>query len=408
MDSDQAIIISRDAACVAEISAALKVFNPFLTVVQIDPSQDMEKMARLLSAGEPLVLFMQADDPDTAAYCAGEIHRMGRQSRTVAVYHQIDNTAFLELRRHGIRECVLMPADAERLQDILQTFSMESQGAANPRRDEPAAGCFLSFVPAKPGAGASTAAAHFAHFAAELMGVRVALVDLDMNCGVQGLMARSEHNASIVQAAQYAGQMEDSIWDRLVTQAGQVDVLPATHRSLYTRIDAIRFDNLLSYLQQRYPVTVFDHSGNLERYSVNVLERSAQIFSVCSPDFSTVHQARRAMELFEDLHLRPKVGVLMTRDTAATGLSRRSVLSVLGTQPVGSLPNSFSSLQTALIAGGLVGRNTPYGRAMMEFTEAILTGNRVDASVPGRVRKGAWGGFRSAFSRLRSSAAVAR
>lgn len=408
MDFDQAVILTKEAECAAEVRRALRTFNPFLTVIEINPAQQLERIGQILAVGEPLVVFMDADDPELAAQCAAEINRAGGPTRTIAVYHQIENTAFLDLRRQGVRECVQIPADSARLQEILTAFQAESQGAVRNQAAAPVgAGCFLSFVPAKPGAGASTAAAHFAHFAAELTGARVALIDLDMNCGVQGLMARSERNASIIQAAQYAGRMEDSIWDRLVTRAGAVDVLPATHRSLNTRIEAERFENLLTYLQRRYPLAVFDHSGNLERYSVTVLQRSAQIFSVCAPDLSTVHQARRAMELFEDLQLRSKVGVLMTRDTAATGISRQTVLSMLGVQPVGSLPNAFSSLQTALIAGGLAGRTSPYGRAVRTFVEAVLTGQQMP--MPAESQRGeGWGGLRSAFSRLRSSAATAR
>lgn len=409
MNSDLAIIISRDSACVSEIRLAMKAFNPFVTLVEIDPTRQMEQLAQTLDDGEPLVIFIHADDPEAARYCASEIHGAGRRTRTIAVYHQIDNTAFLDLRRQGVREYVQLPGDGGRLAQILQTYQQECQGAPAQAEasESQGSGHFLSFVPAKPGAGASTAAAHFAHFAAELLGQRVALIDLDMNCGVQGLMARSERNASIIQAAQYAGLMEDSIWDRLVTQAGAVDVLPATHRSLNTRIEAARFENLLKYLRNRYPLAVFDHSGNLERYSVTVMERSERIFSVCAPDLSTVHQAHRAMELFDDLQLRSKVSVLMTRDTAATGLTRETVLNLLGTQPVGSLPNAFSSLQTALIAGGLAGRTSPYGRAMRTFVEAVLLGDRAEQGA-GHQRNDGWGGLRSAFARLRSSAATAR
>jgi Flp pilus assembly CpaE family ATPase len=410
MDSDRAIIISRDAECVSEIRLALKTFNPFLTVTEIDPSQHMEELAEILDAGEPLAIFMQSDDPEELEYCAAEIHRAGRQTRTIAAFRHIDNTSYLALRRQGLRECVQLPKDRARLQEILQTFSSECQGSqdAAEKPGAPAFGQFLSFVPSKPGAGTSTAAAHFAHYAAEVLGARVALVDLDMNCGVQGLIARSEKNASIIQAAQYAGRMEDSIWDRLITQAGAVDVLPSTHRSLNTRIETARFENLLSYLKNKYPLVVFDHSGNLERYSVTVLERSSHIFSVCAPDLSTVHQARRSMELFEDLHLRSKTSIVMTRDTAATGLSRQNVLSLLGAQPVASLPNAFSSLQAALIAGGLAGRNSPYGRAVRAFTDKVLADLRIVTPISGLSRAANWIGLRSAFSRLRSSAAAAR
>ncbi|MBN9664067.1 MAG: AAA family ATPase [Acidobacteria bacterium] len=410
MDPDRAIIISRDAECVSEIRLALRTFNPFLTITEIDPSQQMEELAEILDAGEPLAIFMQADDPEESEYCAAEIHRAGRQTRTIAAFHQIDNTSYLALRRQGLRECVQLPRDRARLQEILRTFSSECQGSQAPSEKQaaPSFGRFLSFVPSKPGAGTSTAAAHFAHFAAEILGARVALVDLDMNCGVQGLIARSEKNASIIQAAQYAGRMEDSIWERLITQAGSVDVLPSTHRSLNTRIEAVRFENLLSYLQNKYPLVIFDHSGNLERYSVTVLERSAHIFSVCAPDLSTVHQARRSMELFEDLHLRSKTSIVMTRDTAATGLSREKVVSMLGTQPVASLPNAFSSLQSALLAGGLAGRNSPYGRAVRTFTDKVLADLRIVTPISGLSRVANWGGLRSAFSRLRSNAAVAR
>ncbi|MGC4054098.1 MAG: AAA family ATPase [Paludibaculum sp.] len=410
MDSDRAIIVSRDAECVGELRAALKSFNPFLTVTVINPLEQMEELVDLLDAGEPLVIFLQADNPEESEGCAAEIQRAGRETRTIATFRQIDNTSYLALRRQGVRECVQLPKDKARLQGILQVFSLECQAleAAVEKRTSSAFGRFLSFIPSKPGTGTSTAAAHFAHFAAEILGARVALVDLDMNCGVQGLIARSEKNASIIQAAQYAGRMEDSIWDRLITQAGSVDVLPSTHRSLNTRIEAARLENLLSYLQSKYPLVVFDHSGNLERYSVTVLERSVHIYSVCAPDLSTVHQARRGMEMFEDLRLRSKTSLVMTRDTAATGLNRSTVLSLLGTQPVASLPNAFSSLQTALIAGGLAGRNTPYGRAVHTFTSKVLADLQIVAPVSGLSRAANWGGLRSAFSRLRSSAAAAR
>jgi Flp pilus assembly CpaE family ATPase len=365
--TDRILVFSTDDQAVQEISRGIRKAFPFLAISAMNPAAG--EVPVVLEEGLPFVIFIDASEGSPALAWASEIFRIGRDARVVAFFRSIDNNAFLELKQCGVRECVRIPYDENRLRAVLSAFQEEVQAAPAVTHSE---GQFFSFLPAKPGAGTSTLAYHFAHALAEKCGERVALIDLDLNCGLLAFLTRFEGGVSLQEAVQYAGCMDETIWDKSVARNGQVDVVCATRRAPGSHLDAGRFQRLLEWVRCRYSFVVFDHSGSLERHSLEVLNLSWRIFHVCAADLASLHHARTGADILFDLGHASRVCTVLNRTPASQAGFHAAVQGILGFAPHTFLPNCYNLLQEALQEGGLAARHTEYGKACSKLAARAL------------------------------------
>ncbi len=245
---------------------------------------------------------------------------------------------------------------------------------------------------------------HAAHACAEAIGRSVALIDIDLNCGVQGFLAKTEEGVSVLDAAQYAERMDDALWDRIVATNGKVDLLRSGgNLNPGMRVESPQLHRLLGYAERRYPITFIDHSGNWERYSVDTMERSSRIFQVCTTDLTSLHFARRNMDAFHEMGVRDRVQVILNRATYHSGLNARTVESILGSKPLICLPNAFATLQAATKEAKPVSADSAFGQEIQKLKREILKNSRLERLVTGEA-KPLWklDAIKSAISALRT------
>ena len=84
-----------------------------------------------------------------------------------------------------------------------------------------------SFLPAKPGVGATTLAVNTAVALAKGDDTRVFLGDFDLNCGLIRFMLQLRNSYSVLDASQKAEQIDENLWPQLVTSFGTLDVMHA-------------------------------------------------------------------------------------------------------------------------------------------------------------------------------------
>jgi pilus assembly protein CpaE len=369
----RAVIISAEEQVREQMEKALLQVNPFLSVFSVNLTSTGVEVEGILAREFLSLVFIDMSDFDLGVEVIQQIRRINKQTQIVAFSVWVGSEELLRLMRLGIKEWVQIPAREAPLQDLFHRIQqdLEALPAAPPDY-----GHLVSFIPAKPGSGASTVAMHAAHACANSTGARLALLDLDLNCGIQGFLAKADGGLTVQEATQYADKMDSTLWDRIVIPNSGVDLLRAGKATPGNRIDRAQFQRLLNYMELRYPLTFVDLSGNWEGYSVDALERSSVIFLVCTTDLASLHQAHRNMELFEDMGIRGRVQVILNRAAYHNGLDKQAVETILGMKPIASLPNAFVHLQKAMKDGTRVAPESAFGLAVNRLVQEILKDSR--------------------------------
>ena len=88
----------------------------------------------------------------------------------------------------------------------------------------------LAFIPSKAGVGCSTIALNTSITLSQLPDTKTLLADFDLNCGIIDFMLQMDSTHSMVTAVENAHQMDEDLWQKLVTSAGDLDVIPAGKR----------------------------------------------------------------------------------------------------------------------------------------------------------------------------------
>ncbi len=101
---------------------------------------------------------------------------------------------------------------------------------------------------------------------------------------------------------------------RQATSVGNLDVLPAEMiPRLGFRIESSQIRRILEFAQRNYDVVCVDLSGMMEKYSVDVLDHSKQIFLVCTPEVASLHLGMSKLKILRSMHLDERIGILVNR-----------------------------------------------------------------------------------------------
>jgi pilus assembly protein CpaE len=361
--------MGEEDALAKQIQQLLRNGYPALVAETASLRHGPDALMTFLESTRPAIVFLDVEDLELALPVAGAVRKANRGTQIIAMSRGAAGSELLSLMRLGVRERLELPLEESafheamaRIQDDLEALDQHS----------PQRGDLIAFMPAKAGAGTSTVAMHAAHACAQALGRRVAMIDLDLNCGIQAFMAKKNPELSIYDIAQYSDRMDESLWERMVVRTGEVDLLPGGVRRPGARIESHSLNQILSFASQRYPCTFVDLSGNWERYSVDAMERATRIFLVTTTDFSALYHSRRDLDTFREMGVIDKVSVILNRTTFHTGLDKKTVDSILGVKPVVCLPNAYHALQEAMKDAATVKPGTPFGQGIEHLRATIL------------------------------------
>jgi pilus assembly protein CpaE len=171
----------------------------------------------------------------------------------------------------------------------------------------------FSFLPSKAGVGASTIALNVSAALARRPNTRVLLSDFDLNSGMIRFMLKLSNTHSVLEAVEHASIMEQELLSQLVSEIDRLEVLHAGPINPNYRIDPGQIRSLISFLRRSYRVLCFDLSGNLERYSLELMQESKRIILVCTAEVPSIHMAREKMRFLKTLDLDGRVMVVLNR-----------------------------------------------------------------------------------------------
>ncbi len=398
MQTQLSLLIAIDDTLSQRLQETIQEANSFLPTVRVRHYPTTEELEKLLRTQRPSIVFLDVDHLDSAVEVGQTIRKLARGTQIIAFSRECSEDSLLRLMRSGVSEWLGYPFRVEDIRDALVRVT-ETLLASPPAWEH--TGHIFSFLPAKPGSGASTLALNIAAALAQLSDSRVALLDFDLNHGILGFLLKLGAGPSICDAVEHSERMDDNLWSRMVAQVGQLDVLRSGSIRVGMPIESAQVSQLLSYAENHYPVTCVDLAGSMERYALDIMEHSAVVFQVCTTDMASLHLARLNLELMEGLGLRDRVRTIVNRASYHGGLTPEAVKEILNVDDFISVPNSYIDLQTALFEGKPLSPKSPVAVRVQELA-ATLLGVKTGQDSPEVERKGLTiPSLRSAFSAFR-------
>jgi pilus assembly protein CpaE len=171
---------------------------------------------------------------------------------------------------------------------------------------------------AKGGVGATTVATHLAYdLVHKVQGIRVCLVDLDLQGGdVSGLL-EARQRVTIADVAKVAQDLDAStIRDALVLHESGVSLLLAPlqiQETDFVTPSAVRA--ILGLLRRQFHVIIVDGGSRPTPAQAAAVEIADEVVAVVTPDVLAMRSYRRAVQAWESLGVRtePELAVLVNR-----------------------------------------------------------------------------------------------
>jgi len=362
------VIICPDKELIDELKVALAETHQ-VTVVRILYRYPTEgDLIRFLRAAAPELVFLGLQSVQQAVALAGQIEVHAPGTQIAAIDRGCRRDALLATMRAGIREFLSMPFELRALEESLQRLNqiLERKPPSLASTD-----LVMAFLPSKAGVGASTIALNTSIMLSQLPDTKTLLADFDLNCGLIAFMMQIRSSHSVSSAVENAHQMDENLWQKLVTGMGELDVLPAGTLVPGYRIDSTQIRYLLEFARRNYKAICVDLSGILEKYSIEILHEAKEIFLVCTPEVPSLHLAREKLRFLRSLELDDRVKVLLNRAQPRSFVSVSQVETILERPIFMTFPNDYVGVHKALTGGKHVSRGSALGAKFRLLAEAI-------------------------------------
>jgi pilus assembly protein CpaE len=269
----------------------------------------------------------------------------------------MDPAVLQQSMRAGVREFLTQPFGRQAVMESLAQIKslLERRPATYAASNQ-----IFSFLPSKAGAGASTIALNMSVALARKPDTKVLLADFDLNSGMMRFMLKR------------SDEMDENLWPQMVTAAEGIDVIHAGGVRPNLRIEPTQVRNLVAFARRQYQALCFDLSGNLEKYSIELMHESKHIVLVCTPEIPSLHLAREKFSFLRECELADRVSIVVNRMHKKSQFSKEQVEELLG-QPVAcTFSNDYHRINQAMAEGTVVAEGSPIGKDIAEFADAML------------------------------------
>jgi pilus assembly protein CpaE len=364
------IIICPDVDLHDRLQAVLADVGYTNVTRSLDHYPNSLELLRFVRAHAPQVVFLSIDSMQKATEVVREVEKHAAGTQIVAISRVCDPQILLDLMRVGVREFASLPFDGNQIRDSLVRLS--NQLEANPAEVETTTDVF-SFLPSKAGVGTSTLALNAAVALSRIVNTNVLLSDFDLNSGMLRFMLKLDNGYCVTDAAEHSLDMDESLWPQMVTSLDKLDVLHAGKLNPDFRIEPTQIRHLMEFMRRNYRVLCFDLSGNLEKYSLEIMHESKRIFLVCTPEIPSLHLAREKYMYLKQVDLADRVSVLLNRCQKRPLISPQQIEQLLGLPVHMTFPNDYQGVHRALTFGRWVEHSTELGKQFPLLAQSMLS-----------------------------------
>jgi pilus assembly protein CpaE len=330
---------------------------------------DAVELVRTLRAHAPDVVFLSFENPEKATQIVRFLETEAKGVQTLAVDRNADARTLRIIMRAGLREVVTDPFDKPSLLDALRGVQslLGGKHVEHTATDE-----IFSFVPSKAGVGASTLALNISAAIARRPNTRVLLNDFDLNSGMMRFLLKLQNQYSVYDAVEYMNNLDENLWPQMVTSFDRLDVLHAGPVNPNIRIEAGNIRGLIAFMRRHYGALCFDHSGNLERYSLEIMQESRRILFVCTPEIPSLHLAREKLAFLKEMDLDSRVGILLNRTTKKPLFTKEQVEGVLKYPVIATIGNDYHGINRAVADGTWIEPKSEMGVQCATLADVLM------------------------------------
>jgi len=185
-------------------------------------------------------------------------------------------------------------------------------------------------------------------------------------------MLKLDNTYCVTDAAEHSLDMDESMWPSMVTSLDRLDVLHAGKLNPDFRIEPTQIRHLMEFMRRNYGALCFDLSGNLERYSLEIMHEAKRIFLVCTPEIPSLHLAREKYHYLKQLDLGDRVCILLNRCQKRPLITPQQIEQLLGLQVHMTFPNDYQGVQKSLTSGRWVEPNTDLGKQFTLLAQTMV------------------------------------
>jgi len=356
-----------------DLSERLEVLLNDIGIVSVTRTLDRYpnslELVRFLRAHAPQVIFISTESTPKALAIARDVEKNTPGVQVVAVSRFCDPQILLEVMRAGIREFASLPFDRQTLTEGL--MRLKDALDAKPPEIESTDQIF-SFLPSKAGVGTSTIALNTARAISRVPETNNLLTDFDLNSGMLRFMLKLDNPYCVTDAAEHSLDMDESLWPTMVTTIESLDVLHAGKLNPDFRIEPTQIRHLLEFMRRNYRALCFDLSGNLEKYSLEIMHESRRVFLVCTPEITSLHLAREKYLYLKQLDLGERVSVLLNRCQKRALITPQQIEQLLGLPIHMTFPNDYQGVQRALTEGRWVEPQSELGKQFNALAQSMI------------------------------------
>ena len=363
------LVIGPDGAQADQLNQALEQLGGTQTIKKLAHYPHEYELLRTVRTMTPQVVFLGLQDLERSFEILRILQSEFGGLQIVAFHDDLSAPILMKLMQIGIREYLPVPFELRALADILIRVR---EAAEKSPMVSPQTNLIYTFLPSKPGVGTTTLAINAAIAMARQPDTSCLLMDLDLNSGLVRFQLKLDNEHSILDAAEHAAKMDEALWPNLVSSKGQLDILHAGKIQTGVRIEDSAIRNLIDYARKSYKAICVDLSGNMEKYALEAMKESKQIFVVCTPEIPSLHLAREKYQYLKALDLGNRVSFLLNRQSKGDLLQLGKIEELLGTKVVMSFPNDYRGVNQAMSEGKEVDQRTELGRQIHKFSHALL------------------------------------
>ncbi len=226
----------------------------------------------------------------------------------------------------GIRELIAIPMPSAEIVRLCERAARRLR--REPDQDQPDS-LLYAFIPARPGSGATTIAAHSAAAAARLSGEPALLIDFDLRLGMTSFLFKLHGEQSVLDALTFSRQLDESLWGRAVCRRGNLDILGSAPFEYGRSAPEAGAAAVLDYARPKYRTICVDLPGEMRDHELETIQRAREIFLVCTSDLGALHMAKRKADFLQTLDVRSRVSVIMNRADARGAMPIKHVEEIL-------------------------------------------------------------------------------
>ena len=339
---------------------------------QLSYYPDEVELTRFVQASGPEMIFLSMETPERALDLARLATNLSDSVEIVAIARQHNEQLLLSMMKAGVRHILTAPFDAT---GVVRTVQ-EAGERLREQRGASKGGVLYSFLPAKPGSGASTLALNTCMALSRQQEGLSLLMDLDFNLGVIGFLLGLPGGQAVFDAAADALEPEEGRWSRRVAAVEGVHVLPSGGLNPGMRIEITQLRHLLELTRRVYSYITVDMSGNLETFSVELLRESQRIVLVTSLDPLAAHLAAKKLALLGRLDLADRVLLVATRNTERDWMAVGQLEKLLGRDPDLVVPYDRASVRAAVEAREPADPKSSFGKQCAELARLLVKPKR--------------------------------